>query len=391
MLAVALIGCKPEKPDLIKAQRTQAAEHAASAAKTGKAVNQDERLKKAEAEGTADTVVARIGDVTITVRDVLQEIARQPAYKRRQLATKEGRRALLQDMITFEVLAFEAERLGLGKQAGVQFAWKKAMVEAYLKKVFAAELSPGAITEEAVAAYYKKHAAKFKSPETRRAAFIVTRGRKAIETLRKQVVQAISEAPAKARQIFGDFVLKHSFHRPSKLLKGDLGIFDRQANPQNRRPRPPVTAVKVAFRLAKENAISAPFRAEGGWAIIQLTGIRPGKVRTLAEVRMEIRQRLLQERKAEIRRATIKALMDKAKIRIDEAKLAKLTPKKPVKKTKPKRRHPGLIQRPRLTSPRAIPRSVGPKMGSRHRLKAKEVLKKMKEKKKAGDKKGDTK
>ena len=136
LLAITIVsstGCKPEKPDIIEARREAAQGRLAGAELVSKQKVTQEKLADRLASEQDSTVVARIGEKTITVGDVVRHIDNEGVETRSLYMIPQNRRDLVTRMIEKELMVAEAEKEGLGRQPLVQHAWKKAIVLEYLR------------------------------------------------------------------------------------------------------------------------------------------------------------------------------------------------------------------------------------------------------------------
>jgi peptidyl-prolyl cis-trans isomerase D len=181
------------------------------------------------------------------------------------------------------------------------------------------------VTPEQVKAYYESHAAEFTTPEQVRVEYVelsvdalaaktpaapeevqraydegVTSGRfgtkeerkashvliavkpdakeeekKAAEQKAKQIAEAVRKNP----KSFADVAKKESQDPGSAPQGGDLGFFSRGAM---------VKPFEDAAFAAKKDEIVGPVQSEFGWHVIQVTDIKPAKVKSLAEATPEI-------------------------------------------------------------------------------------------------------
>jgi len=181
------------------------------------------------------------------------------------------------------------------------------------------------VTPEQVKAYYESHAAEFTTPEQVRVEYIelsvdalaaktpapaedvqrmydegVKSGRfgtkeerkashvliavkadakeeekKAAEQKAKQVAEALRKNP----KSFAEVAKKESQDPGSAAQGGDLGYFSRGAM---------VKPFEDAAFEAKKDEILGPVQSEFGWHVIQVTDIKPAKVKSLAEATPEI-------------------------------------------------------------------------------------------------------
>jgi peptidyl-prolyl cis-trans isomerase D len=143
------------------------------------------------------------------------------------------------------------------------------------------------VSADDVRKYYEANAARFGQPEQRQASHILLSYKPNATDADKAKVRAkAQDVLAQVRKSPGSFAAlakKYSEDPGSAAKGGDLGYFARgMMVPQFE---------DAAFRL-KPNEISGLVESEFGLHIIKLTGIKPGKQRSLEEVRGEIERDL---------------------------------------------------------------------------------------------------
>jgi len=99
--------------------------------------------------------------------------------------------------------------------------------------------------------------------------------KKAAEQKAKQIAEAVRKNP----KSFADVAKKESQDPGSAPQGGDLGFFSRGAM---------VKPFEDAAFAAKKDEIVGPVQSEFGWHVIQVTDIKPAKVKSLAEATPEI-------------------------------------------------------------------------------------------------------
>jgi len=138
-----------------------------------------------------------------------------------------------------------------------------------------------------VAKYYEANLSKYGEPEQRRASHILisVKSGASDEEKRKarERAQAILAQLRKSPGSFADLAKKESGDTGSASQGGDLGFFARGMMVRQ--------FEEAAFGL-KPGQISDPVESDFGFHIIKITGIKPGKVKTLEEVRPEIEREL---------------------------------------------------------------------------------------------------
>ncbi|BBP04570.1 peptidylprolyl isomerase [Sulfuriferula plumbiphila] len=134
------------------------------------------------------------------------------------------------------------------------------------------------ISDAEVKQYYDQNSAKYSEPEQRRASHILIAVNPGDDAQKRAVAKARAEAiyqQVKADPASFAAVAKHeSSDTGSALQGGDLGWF-----PRNAMVKPFADAV---FAM-RSGDISQPVQSEFGYHIIELTGIRPARARSLDE------------------------------------------------------------------------------------------------------------
>ncbi|SDH89129.1 SurA N-terminal domain-containing protein [Propionivibrio dicarboxylicus] len=140
--------------------------------------------------------------------------------------------------------------------------------------------SQATVSDAEVKSWYESHKDKYQQAEERRASHILimakSEGEKAAAKAKAEdVLKEVRKAPAK----FAEFAKQYSQDPGSAKSGGDLGYFGRGSM---------VKAFEDTVFKQKEGEISDVLESEFGYHIIKLTGIKPGKVRSLDEVRADI-------------------------------------------------------------------------------------------------------
>lgn len=139
------------------------------------------------------------------------------------------------------------------------------------------------ISDAEVKQYYDQNSAKYSEPEQRRASHILITVNPGDDAQKRAAAKARAEAiyqQVKVNPASFAAVAKHeSSDTGSALQGGDLGWF-----PRNAMVKPFADAV---FAM-RSGDISQPVQSEFGYHIIELTGIKPARTRSLDEVKADI-------------------------------------------------------------------------------------------------------
>ena len=162
-----------------------------------------------------------------------------------------------------------------------QFAVAEQVKAEYLVLSHEALLKQVLVSENDVKAWYDGHKDSFQQAEERRASHILIMANGDADAKQKakakaeEVLKEIEKSPTK----FAELAKQYSQDPGSAKKGGDLGFFARGMM---------VKPFEEAVFKQKEGEISGLVESDFGFHIIKLTGVKPGKVRALDDVRAEI-------------------------------------------------------------------------------------------------------
>ncbi|MBA3591865.1 SurA N-terminal domain-containing protein [Methylibium sp.] len=154
------------------------------------------------------------------------------------------------------------------------------------------------VSEEELRKYYAENAARFSTPEERRASHILVKaGREAPAAEREKAGAEAAALQAEAKKnpdSFAELAKKNSDDPGSAAQGGDLDFFARGAMTQ--------PFEEAAFAM-KTGEISDVVESDFGYHVIKLTGVRGGGKKSFeearAEIEAEVKQQLAQQKFAE--------------------------------------------------------------------------------------------
>ena len=138
------------------------------------------------------------------------------------------------------------------------------------------------VSDAEVKAWYEGRKDRFQQPEERRASHILItpEGDDAKAKARAEALLAeLQKTPGK----FAELARKHSQDPGTAQQGGDLGFFGRGMM---------VKSFEDTVFALKDGELSGVVKSDFGYHLIRLTGIKPGKLRSLEEVRAEIESEL---------------------------------------------------------------------------------------------------
>jgi len=221
------------------------------------------------------TPIAKVNGVVIPQKWLDLLVAN--AVARGQPDSPEFRSRLRDDLITQELIAQEATKKGLNKNADVaaQMEIQRHLIlaNAYFQDYF----KKNPITEDAVKKEYERQ--KGQAPDKEyKARHILVKD----ETEAKQIVAQLKEGA-----IFDKIAAEKSEDQGSKAQGGDLGWS---------LPGRYVASFGDALKKLKKGQLTdPPVRTQFGWHVIRLEDERPFKVPTFEQVKQQVQQQLQQQ------------------------------------------------------------------------------------------------
>ena len=256
----------------------------------------EEKKQKPAAKAAPAKPAAKGGNIAtvngVAVPQARADIIMQQQQQRGAPDNEQMRAAVREELINREVIAQEAQRVGMANSAEVKaqldIVRQEIIVGAYLRDY--ARKHP--VTEAEIQKEYDRAKAQHGDKEYKARHILV-------ET-EDQAKSLIAELKKGAK--FDDLASKNSKDTGSAQRGGDLdwnvpGTFDKMFS-------------DAMVKLEKGKYSDAPVKTRFGFHIIQLDDVRPAKFAALGEVRPRIQQMLVQNKIDEL----IKGLRAKAKI-----------------------------------------------------------------------------
>ena len=222
-------------------------------------------------------VLVTIAGVEIKESDLNAIIMRYPEEKRAYLASDMGKKQLLEQMISFELM----NRLGLEMnlheteeyKASLKAVEKDLLTQMTISKV----LAEVTVTDEEAKKYYQENTSEFEEAATVSAKHILVDS----EELCSEVKNKIDAGD----MTFEEAAMQYS-SCPSKDQGGDLGVFGKgMMVPEFE---------EAAFNL-ELNAVSAPVATQFGYHLIKVEAKNEPSTATFEDVKDQIVQKLVQD------------------------------------------------------------------------------------------------
>ena len=223
-------------------------------------------------------ILATVNGVNITDYDLNKVIARYPQDRRGFLTTEQGRKQLLSEMVSFELMYNKGKELNYDNmedfQAQLEDMKKELLTQYTINKLFeSVRVSP-----EEVKKHYEENRDSFNEPPMVSAKHILVE----TEEKAKDIYSDINNGTIS----FEDAAVQYS-SCPSKEQGGDLGQFSRGMM---------VPEFENAAFEMNVGDISEPVKTQFGWHLIKLEDKTSEAQRDFSEVQGQVMQQLLQEK-----------------------------------------------------------------------------------------------
>jgi peptidyl-prolyl cis-trans isomerase C len=244
-------------------------------------------------------VVAKVGNEEIT-RQMLDDIINTiPERNRVPFLTPDGRKKILDEVVSFTLFANAARAEGLDKEPATGTRLKYAQTEYLAREFFRRKMAEvPLVKEEELKAYFKSHADEFKPPEEIKARHILVR------------------TQAEAKKILGQLKKGADFVKTAKKYSIDpAAAAGGRLTLQDGREWLPRGTFEQSFEHALFNIpkgeVGGPLKTQFGWHIVKVEDKRQPPTRSFVQVRSTIKQRLEDQKRAELHKKITEELKKK--------------------------------------------------------------------------------
>jgi|GEM_PF-5107796 len=239
---------------------------------------------------SGNQVIFRVGKRTFT-RKFLELGLRRFSRRGKIKLTDKELTPIVQPLIEQTLFAEEARAIGLDKDEKVQF-FIQDIVDRILANLYVRRyvLRDVRVSESEIVEYYKSHTGLWRRPEMVHARHILLRVNpmatadeiRAVEKKAWEIKRRLD-----AGESFENLAKKYSEDTGTKDKGGDLGFFSRNGK---------VPAISNKVFAMQPGEISDPVRSSVGYHILQVIERRKAGLKSLEEVRGEIRSQLLRKK-----------------------------------------------------------------------------------------------
>jgi parvulin-like peptidyl-prolyl isomerase len=255
-------------------------------------------------------VIARVGPVTFTDREIKRRMAAQSELIRRQLVSKERRRMFVEEEVRGELLAQEGWRRGMYKDPRILNEVKRAIVQRMIQDEM--KSVSASVSEAELLSAYQARAVEYNKPEKIRLSAILLRA--GTDPQRKSATERLTATRSKiqAGLAFADAARRISEDEASKAQGGDLEFLSKD---------------ELAARYGQEAAERLFEKADigsleivdvpGAVILFSKTGKRRAVVRPYEAVKPQLSAELLAAKKKEAFDRRIAEMMSRAGVMLD--------------------------------------------------------------------------
>jgi peptidyl-prolyl cis-trans isomerase C len=280
-----------------------------------------QRPLRAIADGAT---VAKFDGGALGANDVAKRAALQPPGARGMLAAPAQRKAFVENLVKFEMLAQEALRKGYDKDPQFIQDSKQRLGRILLEKDVEAPLKAKAPTDDDLKRFFKQNRSALSRPERIRIAAISLAAPEgdvlARATKREAAKAALAEVKRRAKDYYGFGEVAHARTEDAaaRASNGELP-FMSFAELAARYGEPLATA---AFALKQPGELhDGVVETHVGYHVVKLIGREAAYEPRFEDVKESIRQRMVSEARADALKKYLDDLWKRSDVRIDEKAL----------------------------------------------------------------------
>lgn len=261
-------------------------------------------------------VVASGNGITITAPELKARLDEQSPFIRQRFTTLDRKKEFLNNLIQFELLAKEAEKAGMEKDADVQYLVKRAMVQKYLQKKFADTEGAKNLPDSELQKFYEEHKDDYQKPPRVRLSVILVKGDAAKA---KKIAATIKDQEKKNPLAFAAAVRDSSQDEATRNQGGDLGY--KSKDELEKAYGKPFADAAMAL---KDGELAGPLDTTQGLVVAKSTGHQEEINRPFDQVKQQIASRVWSEKKKKEFDDFTKQLKDQAGVKVNDAELEKV-------------------------------------------------------------------
>jgi parvulin-like peptidyl-prolyl isomerase len=267
-----------------------------------------------QAEDVSSPVLAKIGDIIITVEEFQAALNSLPAETKKKYITLEGKEQFLEELINQKVLLKEAENRGIPQRKEVIQQIKDVTAQIVIVNLINELKRNVKITETEAKNYYEEHVDEFRSIDQVKVSHILIKSTSQdaeAEAKTKEKVEKLLELIRNGAD-FSALAKQISDDKASGQKGGDLGYLTRdQMEPD---------IAKLVFSM-KTGEVGGPVKTGLGYHIVRLDEKKLGNQIAFERIENKVRDRALLEKQSKIAGDLLTSLKKNIKIVLDKEQL----------------------------------------------------------------------
>ena len=222
-------------------------------------------------------VLATVGSQEITEKELNEIISKYPDDRKAMFDNEQGRKQLLEQVISFELLNKFGNELKLDETDEYKETVKRLAKEILTQMTIAKILSEVTVTDEEAKEYYEANKDKFMEQPTVSAKHILVENEGDAVKIKEEIDNGMTFEEA----------AKQYSSCPSKEQGGNLGVFGRGMM---------VPEFEDAAFAAEIGKVTEPVKTQFGYHLILVDSKNEATTKTFEEVKDAVVQQLMQER-----------------------------------------------------------------------------------------------
>ncbi len=233
-------------------------------------------------------LLAQVGNYNVTREMVDNIIATIPEENRVPFLTPDGRKKILDEIVSFILFAEAAKADGMDKDPAIMTRLDYTKTEYLAKEYFRRKTANNPTSsEEELMSYYKSHLSEFKPPEEIKARHILVK----TEAEANKILDELKKGAD-----FSELAKKYSID-PAAAKGGKLELMDgRDWLPRGTFEK---SFEHVLFKISP-GQVGGPVKTQFGWHLVKVDEKREPETPSFAQVRSFIRNRLQEDKNAQL-------------------------------------------------------------------------------------------
>ncbi len=273
----------------------------------------------AGAPADASEVVARVGDVSITLAEFEGQLNAQNPLIRARYNSLEQKKKLLDSLIEREAMVLEARRLGLEQDPEIQRGYKKILARHLVNAEFNGKVVKDLEVPEAeLQKYYEENRERYNAPEKVRLYLILLEapaadaaGRKAAKAKAAELHAKLKAAPTD-RRLFLELAREHSADKGTSQAGGDTNFKTREQLSLLYG----AAVAEAGFALKAANDLAPVLETDKGFFLVRQAGRQAALDLPLEKVKGQIRTTLFAKARGDAYKAWVDGIKAKGGVQV---------------------------------------------------------------------------